>query len=153
MNPTHKLYVPLKRSQRRMLVVAEMVCVVLTTAGFVVFGSSPIPLLLFGALIVPIAAAVFHTRLALSIQNIAQVNPRTLDERQRLARDHAFSLGLSIISVVLTVTWVYAMFAAMLDWWLPTSSQLWKVIWLPAMLTYGLPTAIIAWLEPDSLEE
>ena len=149
----HSLHKPLKRRHRRLLVTMEMILISLTVvAGILLEPDLSMPALL-GRLVLPILAAVCHTRLALSIQNIAQVNPRILDERQRATRDRAFSLSLVILSVVLSVIWGYAMIASYAGWWLPMGGQLWQVLWLPAMLSYGLPTAIAAWLEPDALED
>ena len=112
----HKLYKPLELRQRRALVVTEMTLVTVTViAGVLLEPALSLPALL-GRLVCPILAAVCHTRLALSIQNIAQVNPRTLDERQRGTRDRAFSLSLVILSVGLSLIWLYAMIAGYAGW-------------------------------------
>jgi apolipoprotein N-acyltransferase len=152
--PPVPLNLPLRLETRRALVVLEFVCtvvaVVLGVLGIVWINTW---FLVLGALPAMLAAAVAHTRLAMSIQNIAQVSVRTLDERQRDARDRAFSRSLGIVGATLGALFAYALLALFFDLWTPGPSSLWLVLWLPMQLCFGLPTAIIAWTEPDTMPD
>jgi hypothetical protein len=150
-NGTYDL--PLPQISRRRLVVIELLCSVapplVLFSGFA-FGRW-VGLLLF--LIPLLIGAICHTRLAMSIQNIAQVNPARLDERQRAARDRAFVLSLRYLGWVLGLACVYAMIAGITDWWLPEKKYFGFALWSFMMLAFSLPTAVAAWNEPDPIED
>lgn len=97
-------------------------------------------------------SAALHTTVALSIGNICQGKLERLDERERSARDEAFILSFQIITAVVSLAWFYAMIANYWAWWLPQSNQIWIILWLIGMLTYGLPTSVAAW-KMRSLED
>jgi hypothetical protein len=143
------LHLPLPKTTRRALVILEFACVALAVvAGLIAsFSMTSVFLVL---IVAAMAAAACHTRLALSIQNIAQVSVRALDERQRDARDRAFSRSLQILTATLGAMVAYALAAMVFKLWLPAPEQLWLVLWLPLMLSTGLPTAFVAWTEADT---
>ena len=149
-NGTYDL--PLTQTQRRLLVLLESVAVVIPLM-IAVSGVLKILILSIIAIVFMLISMVCHTRLAMSIQNIAQVNPKQLDERQRAARDRAFVLSLRILGILLTIAWVYAMAAMVTGWWLPEAKYLGFVLWGFGMQVYSLPTAIAAWLQPDPILE
>jgi hypothetical protein len=138
----------LSRAQRHALVLAQYALLTAGAALALALGyTHPVGLVTF--LLVALLSAASHTVLAMSIDNIAQVRPHVLDERQRLVRDRAFAAALRVLTVYLSVGWVYALLASLLGWWLPPADRAWFALWTLAMLAYGLPTALAAWHEPE----
>ena len=146
-NGTYDL--PLPQAKRRTLVLIGAATMIPVFFAFT--GALENLGMLIAIIVCMVIGAACHTRLAMSIQNIAQTNPARLDERQRATRDRAFTLALRYLGWMLTIAWVYAMIARFTGWWLPDAQNLWIVLWGFGMQVYGLPTAIAAWLEPDPL--
>lgn len=149
-NGTYDL--PLPQIWRRRLVVLGQLCGIVPFVIAVVGLRDNLALLVVFVVLLVVSAAC-HTRLAMSIQNIAQVNPANLDERQRATRDRAFVLSLRYLGWALTAAWVYAMIAGIAGWWLPDVKNLGFLLWGFGMMVYGYPTAIAAWIEPDPVKD
>jgi hypothetical protein len=149
-NETYDL--PLPQIWRRSLVILEHLSIALP-AAIAVSGVVYTPGILSVYILMLLLGASCHIRLAMSIQNIAQVNPLRLDERQRATRDRAFVLTLHVLAWSLTLAWVYALIAGLTGWWLPPRERIGFVLWGFGMLAYSLPTALAAWLEPDPIIE
>lgn len=95
--------------------------------------------------VVMVFSAGIHTMLALSIGNICQVKLSSLDERERASRDRAFIGAFQVLTLTVSIAWLYAAVASFTKSWLPEPSQLWMLLWLIGMMFYGLPTSIAAW--------
>ncbi|MDX2005775.1 MAG: hypothetical protein SFU83_10905 [Meiothermus sp.] len=101
--------------------------------------------------VVVMAASMFvHTTLALSIGNICQGRLDRLDERERTMRDATFVTAFEIVKAVLSVAWIYGVLAFFLGWWLPQGQQIWILLWMFAMMAYGLPTSVAAFTMPET---
>lgn len=94
---------------------------------------------------------VLLSRTAINLPNILE---RMLDERQRLVRDGAYRVAFRIVSGVLLVAALYMFMALSAGWPLPRSGEAGHAIfWAVFVVTTTLPTAIIAWTEPDREDE
>ena len=77
-----------------------------------------------------------------------------LDERQQRVRDRAYLYGYRGLGSAVVVVSVYAGIAFDNAWWLPTTwNQVQAVVWGVLLLAVTLPTAILAWIEPDAPSE
>jgi hypothetical protein len=144
----------LSRRQRRLLVLAEYAGLFSVPMAFVLTENSWWSLLgLLGVL----AAVLIHDRLLLRFtQKIANKADADLDERQTAVRDNAHRaayqiLGTSIIVVLALVQMMTTGPLADRPWTPQISVQ--SVV-VPASTTFlwmyvTLPTAVIAWREPD----
>jgi hypothetical protein len=133
-----------------MLVILEINCSVIRVI-IAVYGMFDRFILIVPFCILLLLTAACHTRLAISIQNIAQGSPKRLDERQRATRDQAFVTTWYYLSWLFNAAWIYPMLASFANWWLPTPQCLWLVLWGLGQFLALLPTAIIAWSQPDSM--
>lgn len=72
-------------------------------------------------------------------------------ERDSRISDYAYRRAYWIVAIVTLFALVYAMFAAdRPSWWLPDSQQeYWSIFVALGFLSGSLPTAIVAWIEPD----
>jgi hypothetical protein len=89
--------------------------------------------------------------------NITGKPDAELDERQVQLRNRVYYLAYGLLSIILGVGlfyWYIATDAARLELWLPRSSfEAAAVFWGLLILLSSLPTAVLAWLEPDFLPE
>lgn len=82
--------------------------------------------------------------------SIANDSDSALDERQQWVRDRAYRPSYWIVSLILLLGATYVLEADNADWWLPNSAEAFQgIIWTLIFVTMTLPTAIIAWSEPD----
>jgi hypothetical protein len=82
--------------------------------------------------------------------SIANDSDSALDERQQRVRDRAYRPSYWIVSLILLLGSTYVLEANNSDWWLPSSAGAFQgITWTLVFLTMTLPTAIIAWTEPD----
>ncbi len=74
-----------------------------------------------------------------------------LDERDTSVRDHAYRRSYWIAIIVVALGLVYAMLAAdHSDWWLPQTADAYGAVLVGFLFLIGsLPTAVVAWSEPD----
>jgi hypothetical protein len=100
-----------------------------------------------------LATAFGFVRLVTAPGYAADTLDRHLDERQRLVRDRAYRGGYYIISALLLLLSVVVMYAAGNDDSWSVLRQLAPFLpWL-AFIVGSLPTAIVAWSEPDLPED
>lgn len=146
----------LSRTQRRLLVVGAYLGL-LSYAGMVlVMGNSPWLLLSLAGLLV---AVIIHSwLLAPFTQRIADRKASSLDERQEAVRNRAHHSAYQILASVLIIVLVYSQLDLLhFEGALPSldidegnvSTVLVAALW--SLIT--LPTAIIAWNEPDPDDE
>lgn len=95
---------------------------------------------------------------ALSMPNmlgISDGDQALLDERQRSVRNAMYVRAYQILGALLMTIGLYVYIASdSKTWWLPQSSlELQAVFWGIWVFVMTLPAALIAWLEPDPLEE
>lgn len=107
----------------------------------------------FPILLLPLGIAVLVGLAALLsswVWQAANQEDSALDERQRRVRDRAYLHAYQGLGALVILTAVYAMFARNLGWWLPTTGlQMQALFWGVFLLCLTLPTAIVAWTEPD----
>ncbi len=119
--------------------------------------------LLFGLLLVSLSLI---KAIRASIQNLADANVQLLDERQKQVRNDAYRLAYKILSSILLLSLILLCTIFMVDsvLGLPTLSlptlktgnvgYIYTFIYIPCFLIVTtLPTMIVAWNEPDSIEE
>jgi vacuolar-type H+-ATPase subunit I/STV1 len=147
---------PMPRSRRRALVLA-------TYLGFAAFmavmygGYTAQPrwpaLLAIIAAILFVATAGSFGRLVTAPGYAADSVDQRLDERQRLVRDRAYRMAYYAVALLFGVLSLGIMYAAGLDdtW----SSVRVAALFLPwlTFLVGSLPTAVVAWTEPDLPED
>lgn len=78
-----------------------------------------------------------------------------LDERQLALRNAAYLDAYRLVSaiVLLGVIWI-AVGTDKGFWWIPSSYDEWNIVfWGLFLYTTSLPSALLAWREPDRLEE
>jgi hypothetical protein len=89
--------------------------------------------------------------------NITGKPDAELDERQVQLRNRVYYLAYGLLSSILGVGliyWYIATDAQRLALWLPSSPvEVGAVFWGLLLLLSSLPTAVLAWLEPDFLPE
>lgn len=90
-----------------------------------------------------------------NILGISDGDQALLDERQRNFRNAMYVRAYQILGVVLLGIGLYGYIASdSKTWWLPQSSlELQGVFWGLWLFVMTLPAALIAWLEPDGLED
>ncbi len=144
------------RSRRRALVVA-------TYLGFAAFMLAmyrgytaeprwPALLAIFAAILFVATAAAF-VRLVTAPGYAADTLDRRLDERQRLVRDRAYRVAYYALTLLFGALSLAVLYAAGND-------EAWQSMRVPALflpwLTFlpgSLPTAVVAWTEPDLPED
>ncbi|WP_412026941.1 hypothetical protein [Deinococcus yunweiensis] len=76
-----------------------------------------------------------------------------LDERQRRVRDEAYVNAYRLLCTLFILVRLYVMIGHDAGWWLPRSSnELQATFWSGLLLASTLPSAILAWTEPDLRE-
>ncbi|WP_295820927.1 hypothetical protein [uncultured Deinococcus sp.] len=76
-----------------------------------------------------------------------------LDERQLRIRNEAYLNAYRVLGLLFIVVPLYAMIGLDNGWWLPrTFNELQAVFWGALLLASTLPSAILAWTEPDLRE-
>lgn len=106
------------------------------------------PLLVLGLLLSLIALAMLRS----SIQNLADDNVKRLDERQRSVRHQAHHRSYKILAFLTIIVMSYLMLAIQIypnRLWLPRGEEFYYVNMTVLWLLITLPTAVIAWTEPD----
>lgn len=82
--------------------------------------------------------------------NVANQRDPDLDERQQAVRNRAYFFAYNVLSAVLGVALLYWYFAGDLGWWLPRSDAgRVAIFWTLLLALISLPSAFVAWLEPD----
>jgi hypothetical protein len=90
-----------------------------------------------------------------NLLGISSGEDRLLDERQQAFRNKMYLLAYQILGALVMVLALYGYIAAdSKSLWLPKSElELQAVFWGVWVLVTTLPSALVAWLEPDPLEE
>jgi MFS family permease len=81
---------------------------------------------------------------------------RIVDERERSVRDRAFSRAYQVVCSAVALGLIYGMIATSADahLWIPrTMDDFHSLLWVFLILSVTLPHALIAWWEPDLLDE
>lgn len=142
----------LSRQRRRLAVLATYLGYPLMT-GLWYFAAETRSAGLF-VLVIGLALATLYGLVTLFTSWVwyAANNPdQQLDERQQRVRDRAYLYGYRGLAVVVVLVSVYAGIAFDNGWWLPTTwNQVQAVVWGVLLLALTLPTAILAWIEPDA---
>lgn len=146
----------LGRGQRRFLVSMTYVCLVVYVGTFLTTESSP--WFWFGLPAFVAAVAIYFWLLAPFTQRIADEKDTKLDERQMVVRNHAHRTAYRILGSLLIVALTYLhLSVGVLDnrpWTLQISEDDITPIFTGALwLIITLPTAIIAWNEPDPIPD
>lgn len=85
--------------------------------------------------------------------NVANRSDAEVDERQRAVRERAHYLAYNSWALGFALGLLYWFFAGEFGWWLPRSyNERTAVFWTLLLSLASLPSAIIAWLEPDPFE-
>lgn len=102
-----------------------------------------------------LATMLCYVALYAYTRSIADRSDRQLDERERMVRDRAYRLAYQVVATVLLLLIFYAMVAIDGgDLWFPrTLNQFSAIFWGAMLLTTSLPTAMIAWTEPDEVDD
>jgi hypothetical protein len=83
--------------------------------------------------------------------SIANDPDSALDEREQHIRDRAYRPSYWAVSLILLIAVAYVQLASDFDWWLPDSAGAFTAMtWIAIFVTATLPTAVIAWTEPDA---
>jgi hypothetical protein len=147
---------PMPRSRRRALVVATYTgfaaFMVVMYRGYTAEPRWPAPLAII-AVILFVATAAAFIRLVTAPGYAADTVDRRLDERQRLVRDRAYRVAYYMLTLLfggLSLGILYA--AASDDAWSSVRVAALFLPWL-TFLPGSLPTAVVAWTEPDLPED
>lgn len=88
---------------------------------------------------------------------LANAPDAQLDERQRYARDNAYRLAYAYASSAVMLALLYWYFASDIQkvkLWLPsTENELLATFWGFWLLLTTLPSAVLAWIEPDPITD
>jgi hypothetical protein len=87
-----------------------------------------------------------------STQRVAETKDEQLDERQRSIRDRAYRSAYTILTSLTMLALIYLSYAASfegLGLWLPPRQSVFAIVTGFILLSTSLPTAVIAWNEPD----
>ena len=147
---------PMARSRRRLLVLATYLCfavfLVVMYRGYTAEPRWP-GLLGLVAVILFVATAAAFMRLVTAPGYAADTLDRPLDERQRLVRDRAYRLAYYVLTLLFGALSLGALYAASNDdAWSSVRVATLFVPWL-TFLPGSLPTAVVAWTEPDPPED
>ena len=97
-----------------------------------------------------LAGMVVLSSKAAGVYDVANQPPDKLDERQQRVGDHAYRVSYWVVGAALIVGVVYVQVATDAGWWLPRSDGAMQALtWATILLTGWLPTAAVAWTEPD----
>lgn len=145
---TPRFSVPVPRRVRRALVLATYLGYLAWMAALALL---PSPLLWLVA--VPAAAATLYGLARLLIEPKLGTSDRAdqeLDERQLHLRNAAYLSAYRIVGALVVSALIYAQLATDFGWWLPDTYNAWQaVFWGAWILVVTLPTALLAWSEPD----
>ena len=143
---------PMPRNIRRRLVIAMYVgFAIFLTIMYIGYTATPRGPLWLGVLAVAtfVATGYGFVRLVAAPGYAADTIDRFLDERQRLVRDRAYRVAYYPVTALLLVVSVVTLYAA-------GSDHGWSLLRVPALflpwfafVVGSLPTAIVAWSEPD----
>jgi hypothetical protein len=87
---------------------------------------------------------------SLGAWSIAHDSDSSLDEHQQRVRDRAYRPSYWVVALILLLGTAYIQLADSSGWWLPSSTEASQgITWTLIFLAMTLPTAIIAWTEPD----
>ena len=82
--------------------------------------------------------------------NVANRSDAEVDERQRAVRERAHYLAYNSWGVAFGAGLFYWYFAGEFGWWLPRAEPERTAVFWTLLLSFALlPSAVIAWLEPD----
>jgi hypothetical protein len=97
----------------------------------------------------------FFTLLQRTYINAPNIGDYAFDERQRVRRDQAIRRAYPVIGAISGLVPLYAVIAITADKWqvLRDGYVVQCLAWTLFILTMTLPTAIMAWTEPDPLPE
>jgi hypothetical protein len=150
------------RAARRAIVVTLYASYAALVACFAGAGREGVGLL-FLALLIPLGMILVASFMALSQIALPYsseglgVTVPPLDERQLQVRDRAFYRAYQIAASVFGLWVVYDAIArtAERQWfWTPTTfNQYQAIVWGYLLLSMTLPSAVIAWTEPDTTED
>jgi hypothetical protein len=85
---------------------------------------------------------------------IANDPDSALDEREQHICDRAYRPSYWAVATILLAAVVYIQLAAQYDWWMPNSGGAFVAMnWIAVFVITTLPTAVIAWTEPDEATE
>jgi hypothetical protein len=87
--------------------------------------------------------------------DLANQTDAALDERERQVRDRAFRFAYIWLAAAFTLLVTYAAIASDsgLGWLPRTWNERQAVLWGVNLLAWTLPTASVAWMEPDPVED
>ena len=147
---------PMPRASRRVLVIADYVgfaaFVVVMYLGYTAQPRWPVWLSI-AAIILFVATALCFIRMVTAPGYAADTLDRRLDERQRQVRDRAYRAAyyaLTLLFGALALAVMYA--AANEETWQSLRDAALLMPWL-TFVPGSLPTAFVAWTEPDLPEE
>lgn len=152
----HRPVPPSGRTIRRALVLATYLGYMVLVAMFWARSVRDLPNWFLLLILVPgFVTLLSFAGLYTSTYSMADQPDKRLDERQRMVRDRAYRFAYHALAAVFLVAALYAYIA--LDsgslWFPRTSNQLNAFFWGAMLLATTLPTAVIAWTEPDDLDE
>ena len=75
------------------------------------------------------------------------------DERQAQVRDRSFTKAYWILAFMLCFGIIYVMLASDFGWWSPDRNEMQSVFFGVILLTATLPSAVIAWVEGDEIDD
>lgn len=153
----HEGYPMMGRRRRRGLVVAVYVgYVALAVAWAVGWGVWPAwGVWSVNAVTVFIAAAlVGESVLRWAVRRAADIADKRADERQRAVRDRAHRIAYRVVVYLSLAAILYLTLAYRPGglWFPATLDGAWSVIWGLYLLMFSLPSAVIAWTDPEAEE-
>ncbi len=152
----HRPAPPSGRTIRRALVLATYLGYMVLVAMFWARSVRDLPNWFLLLILVPgFVTLLSFAGLYTSTYSMADQPDKRLDERQRMVRDRAYRLAYQVVATVLLLLIFYAMVAIDGgDLWFPrTLNQFSAIFWGAMLLTTSLPTAMIAWTEPDEVDD
>jgi hypothetical protein len=106
----------------------------------------PFAMVLLASILVTIGSAVVLYRTG---QRLGDDEDAKLDERQRAVRDRAYLRAYRMVGTLLIVLVQYMVIAPGFGWPLPERVH-WAILsWSVMLFTVTLPSAILAWTEPE----
>lgn len=134
------------KMRRRLLVALWLVVTMAFGAVTVATGGNPFAVL---AMLVPTAGVAYVLRRA--VRGMADLPEELIDERMVAVRNRAYWLAYTVLGAVVTLGLVAAWIAsdATRIEWRPGPAEFQAAMWTMLSLTVGLPSAVIAWSEPE----